>query len=131
MVKKVVKNEYNTIIPCVTESRTARMIFDNVCIGTITEVRNDAGEFSWIIKPDYAMIEKHPITITGIDLTLELPEYIRTGIIPEFVRRRTMPDNRENLREELERVGLTENDRFEFMVRTHGNCGGSRITVEL
>ena len=32
--------------------------------------------------------------------------------------------------EELEAVGLTWNDRFEFMCRTHGFCGPSRITVE-
>ena len=42
---------------------------------------------------------------------------------------RTLPDNRDGLQEELERVGLTYNDRFEFMCRTK-ECGPSRITVE-
>lgn len=56
-------------------------------------------------------------------------EYIRT-YVPEFVDRRTLPDNRDRLFEELSEVGLTWNDRFEFMVRHHGICGGSQITVE-
>lgn len=40
-----------------------------------------------------------------------------------------MPDTRDNLREELDRVGLDYNDRFEFMCRTHGVCGPSILTV--
>lgn len=127
--RKIIKHAKNMRISCICQVRTAKMMYDGVCIGTISEERNDAGEFDWVIKPDYEMLDKHPIAIAGIDLDLRLPEYIRT-YVPGFVKRRTVPDERENLQEELERVGLTWNDRFEFMVRIHGNCGGSQIRVE-
>ena len=81
------------------------------------------------IRPDYEQLKKTPVDITGIDLDLHLDEYIRT-YVPEFVDRRTIPDTRDRLYEELAEVGLTWNDRFEFMCRLHGRCGGSRITVE-
>lgn len=126
---KIVKWAANTRVPCICQVRTAKMMYDGVCIGTISEEQNDAGEFDWVIRPDYDALDKHPISITGINLDLHLDEYIRT-YVPEFVDRRTLPDNRDRLFEELSEVGLTWNDRFEFMIRHHGICGGSQITVE-
>lgn len=67
--------------------------------------------------------------ITGIDLDLHKEEYIRR-YVPEFVDRRTLSDVRPDLQENLERLGMDWNDRFEFMVRNRGRCGGSQITVE-
>ena len=67
--------------------------------------------------------------VAGINMDLRLDEYIRT-YIPAFVEERTLPDTRDGLWEELDRLGLDWNDRFEFMCRTHGICGPSRITVE-
>ena len=126
---KIVKHAGNTRIHCITEVRTAKMMYKGDCIGTISEERNDAGEFDWVIKPNYEMIDKHKVSIHGVDLDLRLEEYIRT-FVPSFVEHRTLPDTREDLYEELEAVGLTWNDRFEFMCRHHGLCGVSRITVE-
>lgn len=65
-------------------------------------------------------------------MDLRLEEYIRI-YIPAFVEERTLPDTRDGLWEELDRLGLDWNDRFEFMCRTHGICGPSKpskITVE-
>ena len=62
-------------------------------------------------------------------MDLRLDEYIRT-YIPAFVEERTLPDTRDGLWEELDRLGLDWNDRFEFMCGTHGICGPSKITVE-
>lgn len=67
--------------------------------------------------------------VAGIDMDLRLDEYIRT-YIPAFVEERTLPDSRDDLWEELDRLGLDWNDRFEFMCRTHGICGPSKIIVE-
>lgn len=128
--RKIVKHARNTRVPCICRVRTANIVFYGTVIGTISEEKNDAGEFDWVIKVDWPVWEgvgsPH---ISGIDEDLRLPEYIRT-YIPEFVDERTLPDNRDGLWEELEALGLTWNDRFEFMCRTHGICGPSRFTVE-
>ena len=126
---KIVKTSKNTRIPCICSIRTARIIYHNREIGTISEEVNDAGEYDWVIRPNYDNLNKDWIEISGIDLDLHLDEYIRT-YIPAFVTERTLPDNRENLREELAKVGLDYNDRFEYMCRTGGRCSKNEILVE-
>ena len=49
--------------------------------------------------------------------------------MPAFVDNRSPSDKRRGLMKELAAVGLRYNDRFEFMCRTHGICGPSRLTV--
>lgn len=128
---KYVKSAFNTRIPCICQVRTAYIVYDNVRVGTISEERNDAGEFDWVIKIFWDVWDKHQFPpIAGIDVDLRLDEYIRNGVIPSFVEQRTLPDERANIREELQKLGLRNNDRFEFMCRTHGICGPSRYTVE-
>lgn len=106
------------------------MIYKGFVIGTISEERNDANEFDWVIKIDWPTWEKAgKPQVAGIDMDLRLEEYIRT-YIPAFVEERTLPDNRDGLYEALAWVGLKYNDRFEYMCRTHGRCGPSNITVE-
>lgn len=130
MKKKIVKHSGNTRVPYICQIRTANMIYAGIIIGTISEEMNDAGETDWVIKMDWEGWHKagEP-PVAGIDLDLHLSEYIRS-YVPAFVEQRTLPDNRDGLREELDAVGLTWNDRFEFMVRHHGLCGPSNITVE-
>lgn len=127
---KIVKTSRNTRIECICRIRTADIWYNRHKIGTISEETNDAEEFDWVLRIDWAEWEKSgsPM-IAGINTDLRLDEYIRT-YVPAFVSERTLPDNRENLVEELERVGLEWNDRFEFMCRTHGLCGVNNITVE-
>ena len=130
MRKKLVKHAGNTRVHCICEIRTANMMYNGYVIGTISEEKNDAGEFDCVIKMDWENWEKSgKPRVAGIDMDLRLDEYIRT-YIPAFVEERTLPDNRDGLWDELEELGLTWNDRFEFMCRTHGICGPSRITVE-
>ena len=128
--KKLIKTSRNTRIPCVCSVRTANMIYNGYIIGTISEEKNDAGEFDWVIKINWENWEKsgHPF-ISGIDVDLRLDEYIRT-YEPAFVTQRTIPDGRADLPYWLEKLGLTWNDKFEFMVRNHGRCGNNDITVE-
>ena len=129
--KRVVKNRFNTRIPCICEVRTANIIAPgNHIIGTISEERNDAGESDWVIKVYWDEWEKAGSPhISGIDEDLRLDEYIRT-FLPEFVVERTIPDGRADLFDILQELGLTWNDRFEYMCRTHGLCGPSKFTVE-
>lgn len=128
--RKLVKTERNTRVPCICSIRTANICYNGYIIGTISEERNDACETDWVIRLDWSAWRKSgKPPIVGINLNLRLDEYIRT-YVPAFVAERTLPDNRENLFEELERVGLTWNDRFEYMCRTHGRCGVNTLTVE-
>ena len=130
MKPKIVKHAGNTRIPCICQVRTANMIYNGYVIGTISEERNDADEFDWVIKMDWEEWEKAGSPqVAGIDMDLRLDEYITTDI-PAFVEERTLPHTRDGLWEELDRLGLNWNDRFEFMCRTHGICGLSKITVE-
>lgn len=127
---KTIKHARNTRVPCICEVRTANMIYNGYVIGTISEEKNDAGEFDWVIKMDWKNWEKSGgVQVAGINMDLRLDEYVR-AYIPAFVEERTLPDNRDGLYEELEELGLSWNDRFEFMCRTHGLCGPSPITVE-
>lgn len=128
--RKLVKTVRNSRVPCICEVRTLKMIYEGDVIGTISEERNDAGEFDWVIRPDWKVLERHKeLQIAGIDMSLMLEEYIRS-YIPAFVEERTLPDTRDGLYEELERLGLYYNDRFEYMSRTHGLCGCNNITVD-
>lgn len=125
-----VKSDFNTRIACICETRTAYIMLKDIPIATISEERNDAYEFDWVIRIIWENWEKAGESwIAGIDHDLHLDEYIRANVIPSFVEQRTMPDTRDNLWEELDRVGLDYNDRFEFMCRTHGLCGPSILTV--
>lgn len=127
---KIVKNKYNTRVPCISRVRTANMIYKGLIIGTISEESNDAGEFDWVIRMNWENWEKTGgIQVAGIDMDLRLDEYIRS-YVPAFVEERTLPDTRDRLYEQLLEVGLTCNDRFEYMCRTHGLCGCNNITVE-
>lgn len=106
------------------------MLYEGYVIGTISEETNDAGEFDWVIRVNWKNWEKAgKAQISGIDMDLRLEEYIRT-YIPAFVEERTLPDTRDRLYESLQNLGLTWNDRFEYMCRTHGLCGCNDITVE-
>lgn len=124
MEKKFVKKPFNTIIEHICESRTCYLRRGPYCIASLTEVRNDADEFSWIIKPNYEQLEACGFYfIPGIDLDIHLEEYVRTNVIPSVVSRRTYPDNRDMLIPVLKYMGLRWNDRFEFMCLSMGWCG--------
>ena len=117
-------------IECISRIRTANICFNGNIIGTLSEETNDAGEFDWVIKIDWDAWEKSGSpSISGIDDINKQDEYIRR-YIPAIVTQRTLPDKRDNLHKALAEVGLTYNDRFEYMCRTHGLCGPSRLTIE-
>lgn len=127
---EIIKHWYNSRVECICTVRTANMIYNGYVIGIISEESNDACESDWVIKVDWENWEKAgKPKIAGINEDLRLDEYIRR-YVPAFVEERTLPDSRIGLRRELRKVGLTYNDRFEFMCLHHGRCGTSNITVE-
>ena len=86
--KKFVCNEYNTRVTCICSSRTCYIFYRKVCIGELTEEKNDAGEFDWVIKIYWKEWSKvgEPF-IPGIDTDLRLAEYVR-AFLPVIVGQR-------------------------------------------
>ena len=115
----------------VTNVRSCRIVAPNgTDIGIFSEETNDNGEFDYAIKIDWDAWDKagQP-SIHGIDVDKRRPvEYRRYE--PALLTQRVLPDNRENLYEMLAKVGMYENDKFEYMLRTHGRCGQSFLTME-
>ena len=114
--------------------RTAYIMWQDIPIATISEESSSlSGEFDWVIRPIWENFPKteargHTVNISGIDLSLHKDEYIRR-YVPSFVTQRTIPDGREDLYERLESIGLTTNDLFEVMCRTHAPCGNNTYYV--
>lgn len=51
--KKFVQNEYNTRISNICYVRSANMLYKGCVIGVVSEEKNDAGEFDWVIKMNW------------------------------------------------------------------------------
>lgn len=68
------------------------------------------------------------LDIADIDDTKRKKEYIRR-FNPSFVTQRTIPEGREDLFPLLQEIGLTYNDLFEVLCRTHGVCGNDDYYV--
>lgn len=132
---QLLKDPYiNKRIEHIDRVRTAYIMWEDIPIATISEEFSTlSGEFDWVIKPiwqnwELAKRRGHIVDIAGIDDTLHLDEYIRR-YVPSFVTQRTIPDGREDLFPLLEKIGLTHNDLFEVLCRTHGYCGNDTYYV--
>ena len=130
MAKKYVpKKDYtiNKRIDHIDRIRTAYIMCEDLPIATISEEYSSlSGEFDWVIKPIWENWDKLTkrgvlVSIAGIDETLHKDEYIRR-YVPYFVTQRTIPEGRRDLFPMLEKIGLTYNDLFEVLCRTHGVC---------
>lgn len=127
--KKFVQNEYNTRIPCICQRRTCYIIYREHCIGTLTEEKNDAGEFDWVITMDW---EEWELTgepsMPGINTDLRLKEYIRT-FVPVIVEQRVPPPSRLDAKMYMASKHMTYFDAFQFMVDNHGECGNNMLLI--
>ena len=111
-------------IGCPTVERKAYIFFCdkkvNKCIGEFIEQENDAGETQWLFKMYWDQIDEYDIqmcSLPGIDLTLHSEVYVRSYDEPYFMECCTIPNGRGDLKWYLDRVGMTYNDKFEFMLR--------------
>lgn len=133
--KKQVIDENYTRIPYIDRIRKAYIMWKDIPVAELYhEYHSLSGDFDWVIKPIWENWEKcrvehgENIDIAGIDEKLHKDEYIRR-FNPVFVTQRTIPEGREDLFPELERIGLTYNDLFEVLCRTHGVCGNDDLYV--
>lgn len=137
-MKKGCKNKINPRcrrVENIDRIRKAYIMYEDIPIAELYhEFSSLSGEFDWVIKPIWENWElcrikyDEYVDIAGIDDTLHKEEYIR-NYNPEFVTQKTIPEGREDLFPMLESIGLTHNDLFEVLCRTHGVCGNDRYYV--
>ncbi len=96
--------------------------------------RYDEQNFQYIFSPEWSVIDTLPASIfqgiPGLDMSLRLEQYYRVNMTPHFISERTPSENREDLWELLEEVGLDYYDRFEWLLRTNMRCGIDNLIVE-
>lgn len=94
----------------------------------------DEENFQYVICPYWDIIDGLPSCvfqgIPGIDMDLRLERYYRVNYIPTFIAERTPSENREDLWEILESVGLDYYDRFEWLLRTTMRAANDNLIVE-
>lgn len=135
---KEYKEAYNALygrIEHIDRIRTCYIMRKDIPVATLThEYSSLSGEFDWVIAPIWENWDLYykkygdVVDIAGIDDVHRKKEYIRR-FNPSFVTQRTIPEGREDLFPLLEQIGLSENDLFEVLCRTHGVCGNDDLYV--
>ena len=94
----------------------------------------DEENFQYVISPYWEIVDGLPASvfqgIPGIDMELRLERYYRVNYIPTFIAERTPSENREDLWDILESVGLDYYDRFEWLLRTTMRSANDNLIVE-
>ena len=107
---------------------------EKVSVAQIDYQEFDEENFQYVITPYWDIVDGLPSSvfqgIPGIDMDLRLKEYYRVNYIPTFISERTPSENREDLWELLESVGLDYYDRFEWLLRTEMRAANDNLIVE-
>ena len=88
----------------------------------IDYISKDDGHYSYVFRPDYSIIDmlSPPLFqgIPGLNLDLRKEEYVREDMEPVFITERTPGENRADLWELLQSVGMDHLNRLEWLIRT-------------
>ena len=107
---------------------------EKVSVAQIDYQEFDEENFQYVITPYWDIVDGLPSSvfqgIPGIDMDLRLKDYYRVNYIPTFISERTPSENREDLWELLESVGLEYYDRFEWLLRTEMRAANDNLIVE-
>ena len=107
---------------------------EKISVAQIDYQEFDEENFQYVISPYWEIIDGLPASIfqgiPGIDMELRLEKYYRVNYIPTFIAERTPSENREDLWEILESVGLDYYDRFEWLLRTTMRAANDNLIVE-
>ena len=109
-------------------------IGEKISVAQIDYQEFDEENFQYVISPYWEIVDGLPASvfqgIPGIDMDLRLETYYRVNYIPTFIAERTPSENREDLWEILESVGLDYYDRFEWLIRTPMRAANDNLIVE-
>lgn len=107
---------------------------EKISVAQIDYQEFDEENFQYVFSPYWEIIDGLPASvfqgIPGIDMDLRLERYYRVNYIPTFIAERTPSENREDLWEILETVGLDYYDRFEWLLRTTMRSANDNLIVE-
>lgn len=107
---------------------------EKISVAQIDYQEFDEENFQYVISPYWEIVDGLPTNIfqgiPGIDMDLRLERYYRVNYIPTFIAERTPSENREDLWELLESVGLDYYDRFEWLLRTTMRAANDNLIVE-
>ena len=107
---------------------------DKVSVAQIDYQEFDEENFQYIISPYWEIVDSLPASvfqgIPGINMELRLKNYYRVNYTPTFISERTPSENREDLWELLNSVGLDYYDRFEWLLRTNMRAANDNLIVE-
>lgn len=107
---------------------------EKISVAQIDYQEFDEENFQYVISPYWEIVDGLPASvfqgIPGIDMDLRLETYFRVNYIPTFIAERTPSENREDLWEILESVGLDYYDRFEWLIRTPMRAANDNLIVE-
>jgi hypothetical protein len=99
----------------------------------IEQIYYENDEFEYIFTPYYnviALLDSSVFQgIPGLNLELEEKTYIRKNQLPTFIYERTPQQNREDLWQLLDEVGLDYLDHLEWLMRTNKTYTGDRLFV--
>lgn len=107
---------------------------EKISVAQIDYQEFDEENFQYVISPYWEIIDGLPASvfqgIPGINMDLRLERYYRVNYIPNFIAERTPSENREDLWEILETVGLDYYDQFEWLLRTTMRAANDNLIVE-
>ena len=107
---------------------------EKISVAQIDYQEFDEENFQYVIQPYWEIVDGLPASvfqgIPGIDMDLRLEKYYRVNYIPTFIAERTPSENREDLWELLEAVGLDYYDRFEWLLRTTMRAANDNLVVD-
>jgi len=107
---------------------------EKISVGQIDYEEYDEENFQYVITPYWDIIDGLTSDvfqgIPGIDMNLRLRHYYRVNYVPVFITERSPSENREDLWELLEEVGLDYYDRFEWLLRTKMRAANDNLIVE-
>lgn len=91
-------------------------------------------QYQYIFTPYWDIIDGIPADIfhgiPGIEMGMRLKAYYRINMEPVFITERSPSEDREDLEELMESVGLDRYDRFEWLIRTGLLCGNDNLVIE-
>ena len=107
---------------------------EKVSVAQIDYQEFDEENFQYVFSPYWEIVDGLPASvfqgIPGIDMELRLKNYYRVNYIPTFISERTPSENREDLWELLDSVGLNYYDRFEWLLCTNMRAANDNLIVE-
>lgn len=103
----------------------------NVC--RIAYETFESGDYQYVFEPYYSVLDALPSSICegipGIDLEKRKKYYYRVNMVPSFISERTIDKDREDLKDELNKMCMSEYNPLEWLIKTDTEYSGDNLIV--